>query len=140
MHILCVCVCVCFLLGYVALWGSKAPHCPTMRGSPIVWKVLFLHYSLPRIGSIPKSFISLFILYILFYLPLKTLGCLSAYLVSSASVKKLFCGCFSTFTWSFDELVGGENGLPILIFHHLGTTPSNFLHIRIITLGHLNYD
>ena len=42
--------------------------------------------------STPNSFVSLFIFYILSYLLLKTMGCLSVCLVSSASVQKLFCG------------------------------------------------
>ena len=56
--------------------------------------------------SIPNSFVSLFIFYILSYLLLKTVGCLSGNLVSSTSVQKLFCGIFSAFKWSFDEFVG----------------------------------
>ena len=54
--------------------------------------------------SIPKYFVSVFILYILSYLLPKRLGCLSGYLVSSDSI--LFCGSCSTFKWSFDEIVG----------------------------------
>ena len=34
------------------------------------------------------------------------MGCLSAYLVSSTSIQKLFCGSCSAFKWSFDEVVG----------------------------------
>ena len=56
--------------------------------------------------SVPNSFVSLFIFYILSYLLLKTMGCLSGCLVSSASVQKLFCGVCSAFKWSFDEFVG----------------------------------
>ena len=56
--------------------------------------------------SIPNSFVSLFIFYILSYLLSKTMGCLSGCLVSSASVQKLFYGICSVFKWSFDEFVG----------------------------------
>ena len=56
--------------------------------------------------SVPNSFVSLFIFYILSYLLSKTMGCLSGCLVSSASVQKLFCGVCSAFKWSFDEFVG----------------------------------
>ena len=56
--------------------------------------------------SIPKSFVSGFIFYILSYLLSKRLGCFSGYLVSSASVQKLFCGSCSRFKWSFDEFLG----------------------------------
>ena len=60
----------------------------------------------PRWVSIPNCFVSLFIFYILSYLLLKTMGCLSRYLVSFTSVQKLCCGIFSAFKWSFDEFVG----------------------------------
>ena len=56
--------------------------------------------------SIPNSFVSLFIFYILSYLLLKTMVCLSGCLVSSTSVQKLFCGICSAFKWSFNEFVG----------------------------------
>ena len=56
--------------------------------------------------SIPTSFVSLFVFYILSYLLLKTMGCLSGCLMSSASIQKLFCGICSAFKCSFDEFVG----------------------------------
>ena len=34
------------------------------------------------------------------------MGCLSGYLMFSASIQKLFCGICSAFKWSFDEFVG----------------------------------
>ena len=55
--------------------------------------------------SIPNSFVSLFIFYILSYLLLKTMGCLSGCLMSSASIQKLFCGICSAFKCSFNEFV-----------------------------------
>ena len=55
--------------------------------------------------SVPTSFVSLFIFYILSYLLSKTVGCISGCLMSSASIKKLFCGIFSVFKCSFDEFV-----------------------------------
>ena len=42
----------------------------------------------------------------LLYLLLKTMGCLSGYLMSSDSIQKLFCGIFSAFKCSFDGFVG----------------------------------
>ena len=75
----------------------KLPTDPLVRGFPAVWKFLLFHDSLPRMVSIPNSFVSLLIFYILSYLLLKTVGCLSGCLVSSASVQKLFCGIFSAF-------------------------------------------
>ena len=56
--------------------------------------------------SVPNSFVSLFVFYILSYLLSKRADCLSGCLVSSASIQKLFCGSCSAFKWSFDEFVG----------------------------------
>ena len=56
--------------------------------------------------SVPNSFVSLFIFYILFYLLLKTMGCFSECLMSSASDQKLFCVVCSGFKCSFHEFVG----------------------------------
>ena len=79
---------------------------PPGRVFPGVWKHLFLKTPFPGRISIPISFVSLFIFYILSYLLLKTMGCLSGYLMSSASIQKLFCGIYSAFKCSFDEFVG----------------------------------
>ena len=46
----------------------------------------------PAWVSVPKTFVSVFVFYILSYLLLKRLGCLPGCLVSSASVQNLFCG------------------------------------------------
>ena len=56
--------------------------------------------------SIPNTFVSLFVFYILSYLLSKRMGCLSVCLVFSASIQKLFCGTCSAFKGSFDEFVG----------------------------------
>ena len=56
--------------------------------------------------SILNCFASLFVFYILSYLLLKKMGCLSGCLVSSANIQKLFCGICSALSWSFDEFVG----------------------------------
>ena len=84
----------------------KLPTDPLVRGFPGVWKLLLSYDSLPRMVSVPNSFVSLFIFYFLSYLLSKTIGCLSGCLVSSASVQKLFCGICSVFKWSFNEFVG----------------------------------
>ena len=47
-----------------------------------------------------------FSFYIFSYLLLKTMGCFSGCLMSSASIQKLFCGIYSVFKCSFDEFVG----------------------------------
>ena len=56
--------------------------------------------------SIPSSFVSLFIFYILSYLLSKTMGCFSGRLMSSASDQKLFCEICSAFNCSSNEFVG----------------------------------
>ena len=91
-----------FSPGYVALWDSKTPH---------LWEgfLLFGNFSFttpsPGQVSLPNSFVSLSVFYILSYLLSKRTACLSRCLVSSASIQK-FCGSFSAFKWSFDEFVG----------------------------------
>ena len=60
----------------------------------------------PAWVSIPKTFASAFVFYILSHLLSKRLGCLSECLVSFGSIHMLFCGSSSAFKWSFDEFVG----------------------------------
>ena len=55
----------------------KLPTDPPVRGFPGVWKPLFLKTPFPRWISVPTSFVSLFIFYILSYLLSKTMCCLS---------------------------------------------------------------
>ena len=63
--------------------------------------------SLPGTDLQPYLFcLSFFIFYIFPYLLLKTMGCFSGYLMSSAGIQKLFCGVYSAFKCSFDEIVG----------------------------------
>ena len=76
--------------------------------------------------SIPNSFVSLFIFDILSYLLLKTVGCFSGCLVSSASVQKLFFGVCSAFSYSFDEFVGEKVVSPSYSSTILG--PPSILH------------
>ena len=83
----------------------KLPTDPPVRGFPDFGNFSFRTPSPERV-SIPHSFVSLFIFYILSYLLSKTVGCLSGCLVSSASVQKLFCGICSAFNSSFNEFVG----------------------------------
>ena len=68
----------------------------------------FSSFTTPSPGqvSVPNSFVSLFIFYILSYLLSKRLGCLSGCLVSSTIIHNLFCGICSAFKWSFNEFVG----------------------------------
>ena len=90
-HLFCV---VCFfffpLLVMFPSEISKLPTDPPVKGFPAVWKLLLLHDSLPRMGLIPNSFVSLFVFYILSYLLSKRMGCPSGCLVLSASIHKIF--------------------------------------------------
>ena len=77
-----------------------------VRVFPGIWKPLFCKTPFLGQSSIPTSFVSLFIFYIFSYLLLKTMGCFSGCLMTSASIQKLFCGIYSAFKCSFDEFVG----------------------------------
>ena len=68
----------------------------------------FSLFKTPLLGlsSVPPSFVSFFVLYIFSYLHLKTMGCFSGCLMSSAGIQKLFCGIYLAFKCSFDEFVG----------------------------------
>ena len=85
----------------------KLPPDLPVRGFPGVWKLpLLLMTPFPGRVSIPSSFVSIFIFYILSYLLLKTVGCFSGRLMSSASDQKLFFTVCSVFKCSFDEFLG----------------------------------
>ena len=92
---------------YVALCGSNAHH--RRSSESVSWCLeisLFFKTPFPGWSSVPTSFVSLFIFYIFSYLLLKTMGCFSGCLMSSAGIQKLFRGIFSGFKCSFDEFVG----------------------------------
>ena len=86
----------------------------------------FSSFKTPSLGwvSVPNSFVSLFIFYILSYLLLKTKGCLSGWLVSSASIQKLLCGICSVIEWSFNEFVVEKVVSPSYSSAVLGLFPS----------------
>ena len=56
-------------------------------------------------SSVPPSFVSFFIFYIFSYLLLKTMGCFSGCLMSSAGIQK-FCGIYLAFKCPFAVFVG----------------------------------
>ena len=93
------------------------------EGFPVFGNFSSLKTPSPEWVSIPNSFVSLFIFYILSYLLSKTMGCLSGCLVSSSSVQ-LFCGICSAFKWSFDEFVGEKVVSPSYSSAILGPPPS----------------
>ena len=77
-----------------------------VRVFPGVWKLLSFLRLPSQDGSVPTSFVSLFIFYIFSYLLSKTMGCFSGCLMFSAGIQKLFSGIYSAFKCSFDEFVG----------------------------------
>ena len=86
----------------------------------------------PGRSSIPTSFVFFCLLYFS-YLLLKTMGCFSGCLMSSAGIQKLFCGIYSGLKCSFDEFVGEKVvslsyssailGPPLNIFKLIGIMP-----------------
>ena len=108
--IFCVCVCVSFFFFTPQLRCHLRFHnsLQTCLSEGFLLCGNFSSFTTPSPGwiSIPKSFVSVLIFYILSYFLSKRLGCLSGCLMSSASIQKLFCGSCSTFKWSFDEFVG----------------------------------
>ena len=96
---------------------------------PGFWKLLYFLRLPSQDGSLSLPLLSLFfIFYILSYLLLKSMGCLSGCLVSSASVQKLFCGICSAFRWSFDEFVAEKVVSPCYSSTILGPPPSIVLN------------
>ena len=93
----------------------------------------------PEWISIPKSFVSVFIFYILSYFLSKRLGCFSGCLMSSASIQKLFVEVSQR---SNDLLMNlwGRKRSPILFLHHLGTTPILILNNSTVIRGQTLYD
>ena len=92
---------------YVALCASKACH--RLGSESVSWCLetsLFLRLPSGGWSSVPTSFVSFFCLLYFSYLLLKTMGCFSGYLMSSAGIQKLFCGIYLAFKYSFDEFVG----------------------------------
>ena len=112
---------------------SEIPRFPTdlpVRGFPDFGNFSFRTPSPERV-SIPHSFVSLFIFYILSYLLLKIMGCLSRCLMSSTSIQKLFCGICSAFKCSFDEFVGEKVFSPSYSSTILGPPQSLFYYTKL---------
>ena len=120
---------------------SEIPRLATdslVRVFPGVWKLLsFFKTPFPGWIFIPTSFASLFIFYILSYLLLKTMGYLSGWLMSSASIQKLFCEICSAFKCPFDEFVGEKVISPSYSSAILGLppfTPFSFISALILII------
>ena len=101
--------CCFFVFPFQVMLPSVNPKIPT--DTPVCF-LLCGNFSFmtpfPGGVSVPKSFVTVFVFYILSYLLLKRLGCLFGCLVFSANVEKLFCGSCSAFKWTFDEFVGDK--------------------------------
>ena len=108
----------------------KLPTHPSVRGFPAVWKLSSFMTPSPGWVSIPNSFVSLFLFYILSSLLSKGMGCLSECLVSSTSIQKLFCGSCSAFKLTFDEFVGKKVVFLSYSSAILGPPPPHFSFIR----------
>ena len=107
-----ICVCgffvVCFFCSswlWCPLRFQNSPQTHWWEGFLVFGNFSFMTPSLVWV-SVPNSFVSLFIFYILSYLLLRRMGSLSGCLLSSTSVQKLLCGICSAFKWTFDEFVG----------------------------------
>ena len=108
---------------------SEVPRLTTdlpVRMFPGVWKPLF--FKTPFLGWIsdPPSFVSLFIFYIFFLPPFEDNG-------PPFWVPDVLCQHSEVVLWNllnvqmfFGWICGVESGLPVLLLHHLRTTPSNY--------------
>ena len=100
---------------YLFIYFSSLLSCPLRfqnSSQTCLWEGFlvfgnFSSFTTPSPGwvSIPNSFVSLLIFYILSYLLSERMGCLCGCLVSS-SIQKLFCGICLAFICSFDEFLG----------------------------------
>ena len=120
---------------------QKLPPDPPVRGFPGGWKLPLL-IPFPGRISVPNSIVSLFAFYILSYLLLKTIGCFSGCLISSASDQKFFCGVCSAFKCSFNGFVGEKVVSPshsstILALHCIFLPPLLKIRYMDLSLGFL---
>ena len=118
---------------YVALCGSKARH--RFSSESASWCLetsLFLR--LPSWdGALSLTLLSLFLSFIFFsYLLLKTMGCFSGCLMSSAGIQKLFSGICSAFKCSFDEFVGEKVVSPSYSSAILGPPPVKIFYFFLV--------
>ena len=108
-------ICGFYLFIFIYYFSSQL-CCPLrFQNSPqIHWWEAFWHLETSPLSRLPSwngslsltLLSSFFIFNILSYLLLKTMSCLSGYLMSSANIQKLFYGIFSVFKCSFNEFVG----------------------------------
>ena len=128
MEVRCVFCGFFFLLLLPVMLSSEIPKVPTepqVRGFPAVWK--FSSFMTPSPGqfSVPNSFISLLVFYILPYLLSKRMGCLFwvcgiLHQCSEVVLWKLLSNLM-IFWW----ICGRESGLHILFLRHLAAFQKN---------------
>ena len=97
-----------------------------MFGNFSLFKTPFLGWN-----SVPPSCLFFCLLYFSDLL-LKTMGCFSGCLMSSASIEKLFCGFYSAFKCSFDEFVGEKVVSPSYSSAILGPPSQKSLYLHIL--------
>ena len=122
-------VLIIYLFILPVMLPSVVPRLTTDSAVSVSWCLeTSLSFKTPFLGriSIPASFVSLFIFYTFSCLLLKTMGCFSGCLVSSASIQKLFCGICSAFKCSFGEFVGEKVVSPSYPSTILGPPPPVF--------------
>ena len=116
---------------YVALCGSRLAR---LSSESVSWCLeTSLFFKIPFLGrnTVPTSFVSLFVFYIFSYLLLKTMGCFSGCLRSSASIQKLFCEVYSALKCSFEEFVREKVVSPSYSSSILGPPSACFQIIEI---------
>ena len=130
-----------YLFIYFSSWlccPLRLQDLPQTCGESVSWCLeTSFFFKTPFLGqiSVPASFVSLFIFYIFSYLLLKTMGCFSGCLMSSASIQKLFGGICSAFKCSFNEFVGEKVVSPSYSSAILGLPPfSSFSFISALIL------
>ena len=118
-----------YLFIYFSSWlccPLRLQDLPQTCGESVSWCLeTSFFFKTPFLGqiSVLTSFVSLFVFYIFSYLLLKTIGCLSGCLMSSASIQKLFCGICSVLKCSLYEFVGEKVVSPSYSSAILGLPP-----------------
>ena len=109
------------------------PQTCQCEGFPVFGNFLYIKTPFPGWISVPSSFVSLFIFYMLPYLLSKMMGCFSGCLMSSASSQKLFCEVCSAFKYSFDEFVGEKVVSPSYSSAILAP-PYSFCFLKLVSI------
>ena len=103
-------VLIIYLFFLPVMLPSVLPRLTIDSAASVSWCLETSLFKTPFLGrsSVPTSFVSFFVFYIFSYFLLKTMGCFSGCLMSSAGIQKLFCEIYSAFKCSSDEFVGEQ--------------------------------